>query len=49
VEQNAVIAASKIGIQWSFDREEIDEWMKNQQPNSSINRDREKSSDFEGE
>jgi excisionase family DNA binding protein len=30
--QKADIPASKIGNQWRFDREEIDEWMKSQRP-----------------
>ena len=28
--QDGEIPASKVGSQWRFDREEIDEWMKNQ-------------------
>ncbi len=34
--QSVEIPASKIGSQWRFDREEIDEWVKNQR-NSSNN------------
>jgi len=30
--QNGDIPASKVGIQWRFDRDEIDEWMKHQRP-----------------
>jgi excisionase family DNA binding protein len=30
--QDGDIPASKVGNQWRFDREEIDEWMKNQRP-----------------
>jgi excisionase family DNA binding protein len=30
--QKADIPASKIGNQWRFDREEIDDWMKSQRP-----------------
>jgi len=30
--QEGVIPASKVGSQWRFDREEIDEWMKGQRP-----------------
>jgi excisionase family DNA binding protein len=30
--QKADIPASKVGNQWRFDREEIDEWMKSQRP-----------------
>jgi excisionase family DNA binding protein len=34
--QKGEIPASKIGNQWRFDRDEIDEWMK-QQRNTDIN------------
>jgi excisionase family DNA binding protein len=30
--QDGDIPASKIGNQWRFDREEIDQWMKSQRP-----------------
>ena len=30
--QKADIPASKVGNQWRFDREEIDDWMKSQRP-----------------
>ena len=30
--QEGNIPASKVGNQWRFDREEIDEWMKSNQP-----------------
>ena len=30
--QDGEIPASKVGNQWRFDREEIDEWMKDQRP-----------------
>jgi excisionase family DNA binding protein len=30
--QDGEIPASKVGNQWRFDREEIDEWMKRQRP-----------------
>jgi excisionase family DNA binding protein len=30
--QDGGIPASKVGNQWRFDREEIDDWMKNQRP-----------------
>lgn len=30
--QGGDIPASKIGNQWRFDREEIDQWMKRQRP-----------------
>jgi excisionase family DNA binding protein len=30
--QEGNIPASKVGNQWRFDREEIDEWMKRQRP-----------------
>ncbi len=30
--QEGAIPASKVGNQWRFDREEIDDWMKHQQP-----------------
>lgn len=30
--QEGDIPASKVGNQWRFDREEIDQWMKNQRP-----------------
>jgi len=30
--QNGDIPASKIGRQWRFDRDEIDNWMKSQKP-----------------
>ena len=33
--QKADIPASKIGNQWRFDREEIDEWMKSQRPTAA--------------
>ena len=36
--QEGVIPASKVGNQWRFDREEIDEWMKLQRPASFIKR-----------
>ena len=32
------IPASKVGSQWRFDREEINEWMKSQRPATSTNR-----------
>lgn len=32
--QDGEIPASKVGTQWRFDREEIDEWMKNQRPSA---------------
>ena len=33
--QEGDIPASKIGNQWRFDREEIDQWMKSQRPVSA--------------
>jgi excisionase family DNA binding protein len=33
--QDGEIPASKVGNQWRFDREEIDQWMKNQRPVSA--------------
>lgn len=33
--QEGEIPASKVGNQWRFDREEIDQWMKNQRPVSA--------------
>jgi excisionase family DNA binding protein len=36
--QEGVIPASKVGNQWRFDREEIDEWMKLQRPASFTER-----------
>ncbi len=30
--QDGEIPASKVGNQWRFDREEIDQWMKSQRP-----------------
>ena len=30
--QNGEIPGSKIGSQWRFDREEIDEWVRDQRP-----------------
>ncbi len=30
--QDGDFPASKVGNQWRFDREEIDQWMKNQRP-----------------
>jgi len=30
--QEGDIPASKVGNQWRFDREEIDQWMKSQRP-----------------
>ncbi len=30
--QDGEIPASKVGNQWRFDREEIDQWMKTQRP-----------------
>lgn len=30
--QAGEIPASKVGTQWRFDREEIDDWMKDQRP-----------------
>lgn len=35
--QNGEIPASKIGIQWRFNREEIDTWGKNQKPANCVN------------
>jgi len=35
--QEGNIPASKVGNQWRFDREEIDEWMKGQRPTTSNN------------
>ena len=32
------IPASKVGNQWRFDRDEIDQWMKNQRPVSASQR-----------
>lgn len=32
--QEGSIPASKVGNQWRFDREEIDQWMKSQRPAS---------------
>lgn len=34
--QDGEIPASKVGNQWRFDREEIDEWMKIQRPAAYI-------------
>jgi excisionase family DNA binding protein len=36
--QDGDIPASKVGNQWRFDREEIDQWMKNQRPVSASQR-----------
>jgi len=36
--QEGDIPASKVGNQWRFDREEIDQWMKNQRPVSASQR-----------
>lgn len=36
--QEGDIPASKVGNQWRFDREEIDQWMKNQRPVSADQR-----------
>ena len=36
--QDGELPASKIGNQWRFDREEIDEWMRRQRP-KAINKD----------
>jgi excisionase family DNA binding protein len=33
--QEGDIPASKVGNQWRFDREEIDQWMKSQRPVST--------------
>jgi excisionase family DNA binding protein len=33
--QDGEIPASKVGNQWRFDREEIDQWMKSQRPTAS--------------
>jgi len=33
--QDGEIPASKVGTQWRFNREEIDEWMKSKQPTMS--------------
>jgi excisionase family DNA binding protein len=38
--QEALIPASKIGNQWRFDREEIDDWMKCQRPSVHKKEDR---------
>ena len=35
--QEGDIPASKVGNQWRFDREEIDEWMKSQRPAAASN------------
>ena len=42
--QNAEIPASKIGIQWRFNQEEINTWMKNQRPTNVISQQEEKAS-----
>lgn len=34
--QNGNIPASKLGKQWRFNTEEIDEWMKSQRPDRSV-------------
>lgn len=34
--QNNEIPASKVGVLWRFDREEIDVWVKNQRPGTPI-------------
>jgi excisionase family DNA binding protein len=39
--QKGEIPASKIGAQWRFDREEIDEWMKSQRPGGTASQRRE--------
>ncbi len=36
--QDGELPASKVGNQWRFDREEIDQWMKNQRPISASQR-----------
>ncbi|MFC2076205.1 helix-turn-helix domain-containing protein [candidate division KSB1 bacterium] len=33
--QEGQMPASKVGTQWRFDRDEIDEWLKNQRPELS--------------
>ena len=33
--QDGEIPASKVGNQWRFDREEIDQWMKSQRPTAN--------------
>ncbi len=35
--QDGDIPASKIASQWRFDRDEIDEWAKNQRPGANKN------------
>ena len=39
--QEGEIPASKIGSQWRFDRQEIDEWMKSRGPGADDNSDNE--------
>jgi len=39
--QQGIIPVSKIGNQWRFNREEIDEWAKAQRPKSSAKKARE--------
>lgn len=34
--QNNEIPASKVGVLWRFDREEIDDWVKKQRPGAPI-------------
>ena len=34
--QKATVPASKIGTQWRFDRQEIDDWVTSQRPRSSV-------------
>ena len=36
--QAGKIPVSKVGNQWRFDREEIDEWVKSQRPTSKLGR-----------
>jgi len=36
--QDGDIPASKVGNQWRFDRDEIDQWMKSQRPVSASQR-----------
>ncbi len=43
--QEAEIPASKIGSQWRFDRQEIDDWVTRQRPRSSVSPGNEETSD----
>ncbi len=48
IAQKGEIPASKIGAQWRFNREEIDDWVTSQRPGGDASQGNENGSDGEG-